>query len=197
MADYDFPDVCPNETEWGLLTNTRVYISPLTGATTTAGRKGARWFTRMTFANLQDEQRREIQAHILRLGGQEHRSLLHDWSYQASNGAGTGANVNGGGQSGSSLTVFPSLGWARNGDYFLVNGELKMVTNDNGGGAANVVEFSPPLRSSPPDGAALLQTRPMRIPMIYIGDSTSWSNSPDRSINNSSSFSLEFVEDIN
>jgi len=195
VADFEFPDICPNETEWGLITNTRVYTSALTGATTTSGRRGSRWFTRLSYSNIEEDQRREIQAHLVRLNGQEHRSLLHDWSHVQPAGAGTGANVNGAGQVGNVLNIFPSANWARNGDFFLVNGELKMVTDDNGGGTS--VEFSPPLRTSPPDGAFLSQTLPLRIPMIFVGNSTSWSNRPDRAINNSSNFSLEFIEDIN
>lgn len=197
MANYDFPDICPNETEWGLLTNTRSHTSPLTGAITTSGRRGTRWFTRMTFTNLRDDQRRELQAHLVRLNGQTHRSMLFDWSYQASYGAGGGANVNGGGQTGSTLNIFPSANWGRNGDYFLLNGELKMITDDFGSGAATQVSFTPPLRTAPPDGALLSQARPMRIPMILIGNDTSWANQPDTSLNNSATFSVEFVEDIN
>ena len=94
--------------------------------------------------------------------------------------------VKGGGQAGSTLAVDGCTagitGWMRAGDYFSVNGELKMLTRDadtDGSGEATL-HFKPALRNSPADDAPLA-VRNASCEMILIDDMQSvWQTNMNR-----------------
>ena len=80
----------------------------------------------------------------------------------------------------------------RIGDFFEVNGELKMSTTDAAitSGAATL-SFVPELRDAPADNAAITITNPKGV-FRLISPVTTWSNRSPRI----SSFSFECVEDV-
>lgn len=80
----------------------------------------------------------------------------------------------------------------RIGDFFEVNGELKMCVADAtiSSGAATI-EFVPELRGAPANNAAITITNPKGI-FRLISPQTTWSNRAPRI----STFSFECVEDV-
>lgn len=154
----------PSGLTWRLVHNTQTFISPLNGASQTVELPGARWEASLTWANLTDAEIRQVRAWLASLRGRAGRFYLHDMSHPTPAGTATAALVNGAGQAGASLVVDGMGAGAtlKAGDYFSVNGELKMLTADataNASGQATLV-FEPPLRVSPADNAVLTLTQP-------------------------------------
>jgi len=91
------------------------------------------------------------------------------------------ATVSGAGQLGRTLAVSanPSTIILRAGEYFSVNGELKVATNtvtSTSGGAATL-QFEPPLRASPANGAAINFATPTATFRLIAPQ---WSLQPNR-----------------
>lgn len=166
MAIITFPDIRPTVCTWGLRSNTESFTSPLNGAVQTAGRPGARWKATLEFGMLNLQQGRDLQAFLVAMDGMAGRCYLpnHDRP-----GAGANASVAGAGQVGTVLNV---TGAANRvylaGDYFIVNGEYKMLTatvTANASGAA-ALSFGPMLRASPANGATVTFTNPTPLMML-------------------------------
>lgn len=166
-----FPSIgVPSRLSWRLISNTQSSISPLSKSAQTYELPGARWAFTAEWPPLQSEERRLMRAFLAELGGQAGRFTVHNWEQPTIAGSGSAGSpspaVNAGGQTGNSLATKnwtpSSTGLLLPGDYFGVNGELKIVTasvsSDTGGLAT--ISFRPPLRSSPAAGAALDLTRP-------------------------------------
>lgn len=152
----------PASVEWTLQANTQVFESPLTRSVATLEIPGARWAVKFTLANLQESDTRLLQAFMYRLRGRAGRFTLHNFLRATPSGVATGTPVvYGASQTGASLVT---AGWTpsttgilKAGDFWSVNGELKMLVEDaasDGSGHATLV-FEPPLRESPADAAAL------------------------------------------
>jgi len=64
------------------------------------------------------------------------------------------------------------------GDYFEVNSELKMVTDDATSDSSGdvTINFSPSLRSSPSDDASITTTNP-KCEMKLVDDNVTWGQS--------------------
>lgn len=188
------PTTKPANTEWSIVSNARTFVSPLTGAIQTAQRTGNRWSVTLTYENLFDSERAVMQGFLAQLTATANNFYLEDHSYsRRADGAGTPV-VNGASQTGNTLTTD---GWTgtyamRIGDFFEVNGELKMAVADATitAGAATL-SFVPELRSAPADNAAITITNPKGI-FRLTSPVTSWSNRSPRI----SSFSFECVEDV-
>lgn len=184
MTVLTFPSIVPNESVWGLKSNTHQFRSPFTGSVQTIEMAGSRWFATLTFNNLTAADRRTLTAFLTQLRGSSGRFYLYDHSHSTPSGVGTGSPlVNGASQTGNSLVTdgwTPSqTGILKAGDYFEVNDELKMVTadaNSDGGGNATI-SFEPPLRASPANNAAITVTNPTAI-MMLANDSIEWQNVP-------------------
>jgi len=175
----------PRLVRWGLTSNTMSFNSPLSGAMQTVEMPGARWRCSFTMENLVEADAALLQALLVQLRGQANRLLLHNFARPTPRGTATGTPlVNGASQTGVSLITD---GWTagitalRTGDFFGVNGELKMVTADAvADGSGNcTISFEPPLRSSPADNAALTTTKPLAIFMLSSPDS-GWDTQPYR-----------------
>lgn len=162
-----FPSaIIPAQAEWGLLSNTKAFSSPLTGATQTLRLPGERWTFSFTYSALTAEQRALITAFLVKARGGAERFKMSNPMGLAPRGAGGGTPVvAGAGQTGASLAT---SGWPnstvvlKEGDYFECNGELKMVAADvtsSGTGTATIT-FEPPLRASPANGASIITTNP-------------------------------------
>lgn len=137
MTIYAFPDITPTSQTFELVTNTKSFQSPISGAVQTIARKGSFWRTSMTFSNLTDDERGALQAFITRLNGQEHRMRIRDY----------GQPFRGNAPAGDSPTIFladegrfvlencsKSIGsYLKRGDYLQVGNQLYQATNGSGG----------------------------------------------------------------
>ena len=147
---------------FGLETNTQRFESPLTKVTQRKLLAGARWTLTATLPAMNRSDMANWQAFLLQLEGSVNTFYGFDPDARNPRGPATGTPlVNGGSQTGSTLTIdgctASVTNWMTAGDYFGVNGELKMLTanvNTNGSGQATL-NFKPALRNSPADNAAL------------------------------------------
>jgi hypothetical protein len=180
-----------------LIENTASYENPLTGTVHTLERPGARWAQSLSFRFKTEDERARLQAFLASLRGQANRAVMPVFGHtNRTNGAGAPL-VSGAGQTGAALLVD---GWAGNipvlsaGDFFSVNGELKMVTADAASDVTGTctVNFAPILRASPANNAPLTITSPTAR-YILASPQVGWSNTPWRS-GPASDFQLEFVE---
>jgi hypothetical protein len=147
---------------FGLITNTRIFQSPFTGATQTLRQTGERWKATYTLSTGKRATMAEVQAFLIKLKGMSNTFKAYDPDAKTARGTPTGTPlVKGGSQTGTSLLIDGCTnsvtGWLKAGDYFVVNGELKMITadvNSNGSGECTLV-FEPALRVSPADNAPI------------------------------------------
>lgn len=153
--------------EFGLRSNTQTHTSPLSNAVQTLELPAPRWIVSFSLENIQEDDAAVMQAWFAQMRGQSGRFYLHNMARQRPRGVATGTPlVNGASQTGVTLATdgwTPSqTGILKAGDFFGVNGELKMCVADcdsNGSGQATIT-FEPPLRASPADNAAITTTRP-------------------------------------
>ncbi len=203
-----FPAIIPAATEMGIVSNTKQFISPLTGYTQTASRKGGRWFLRMSFQNLRTDERGILKGLLGFMDGQVNRIQVGDHSYTGARGALGGTPlVKGASQNGTALITD---GWPNStlvlkaGDLFsFSNGtysELKQVTTDaTSDGSGNVtINIAPEIHTSPADNVALVTVAPVGTFML-ASPVINWTNRPSQ-IGGvsapSSDISLDLVEDI-
>lgn len=197
MTTFSFPSITPAASSFELVTNTRVYRSPLTNAVQTSGRRGSLWRATLQFNNLTGADRATMQAFVTKLNGQEHRFTLHDHSYTRRGTGGGTLRVNGASQSGSSLVCDGATAsvtnYLREGDYVSFGNELHMITADtNSDGSGNVtLSLAPPIRKQPADDTLVDNTSPVSG-VFMLASPASWSN--DAGI--ISSFTIEAVEDV-
>lgn len=179
MTTYAFPTLSrvPNTCDWGQESNTQVFTSPLTKAVQTIERVGARWSVTLQYNSLAEADCALIQSFLAKLRGQANRFTMWNFARPVPRGtAGGSPTVNN--ESGSPTTLqtgntLITKAWTagatlKEGDFFGVNGELKMVTAAvTADGSGNMtITFEPPLRSSPAHGAALTVTRPTTTFML-------------------------------
>lgn len=165
---------------FGLRANTQTFESPLNRTVQTIELVGARWFASYELPAMKRPQAAAWQAFLMALQGRSGRFFGFDPDARTPRGTGAGTPlVNGGSQTGSSLITD---GWSalqmvlRAGDYFAVNGELKMVTVDvssNGAGQATIA-FKPSLRASPADNAALTLNNASCTMMLIDDEQAAW-----------------------
>ena len=161
----------PAEVEWSLLSNTQTFTSPLSGSVQTVEMPGARWRISFTLANLSEADTAALSAFMVRLRGRAGRFSLHNWARPEPRGTASGTPaVAGASQTGTTLAIDGLAAGATllAGDYFAVNGELKMVVANAtaDGTGAMTVTFEPPLRASPADNAPLTLSRPTATFML-------------------------------
>ncbi len=198
MATYNFPSITPTSQTFELITNSRQFQSPVSGAVQTLSRKGSFWKTRMTFSNLRGNDRAEMQAFIAKMDGQTHRMRLEDYG-RVRYGAATSPQsvlVNGAGQTGSSISLDGATNSVTNffkaGDYMSFNNELHMVTADASSNASGqiTVSISPPIRKATTNDDAVQIFAPLGVFMM--------TNTPRWSTESTyiSSITIEAVEDV-
>jgi len=208
MAVVAFPAITPNVSEMAIVTNSKQFISPLTGYTQTASRKGARWLLRLVFNNLQGDERGELRGYFAFMEGQVNRIEVGDHSYTGARGALGGTPlVNGASQTGTSLITD---GWPNStlvlkaGDLISYdNGtykELKMVTSDattNGSGEVTL-SIMPEIHTAPANNAAIETASPVGTFML-ASPTLNWTNRPSQVggvASPSSELSVGLIEDI-
>lgn len=200
MVDIPMPgSLCPNSSSWGILSSTASFQSNFTGATWTAGSRFSLWTCTLSFTNMSEDSRADLQAWILALNGQENRAIFNDHAYRQRGVGGGAPQVNGAGQTGASLTfngAASALDYFKAGDMFVIGDELKMVTGDvDTVAGAGIVGFKPNLRTSPANNEPLNITPPLTARFILQGNEHTWSNVPGPQTP-FSNVSLSFVEDI-
>lgn len=207
MASIDWPTdlaIVPAEVELGILFNTQVSVSDLSGHVQTVELPGARWSMSLRMPDLlRADEAAFLEAFLARLRGQAVRAVMPVFGRSSPRGTWAGApavNNEVGSpttlQTGSSLQVngFTSGATFKRGDYFNVGagGELKMVTADgsaDGSGLATI-SFQPPLRSSPAHGTLLVSSSP-KVPLMILTDPhPRWRLRPG----DSSEFAMDFIE---
>lgn len=168
----------PARQDWSLQSLTQVHESPLTGSVQTQALPGARWMTTITYQGITDpDEQAALQVFSLQLRGRAGRVNVGNYGWtRRGTGSGT-VLVQGGSQTGTSLITD---GWVpgstvKPGDFFSVNGELKMVTATAtaSGSGVMTIAFEPPLRVSPADNAAINYTTPT-VTMMPMGDVAPW-----------------------
>jgi hypothetical protein len=179
--------------DWGLASNSAIFGDPLKGAVQTLARPGAKWTVTMYFDSLGEDERAELAAFLVQLRGHENRAKIYNHAHTQRGYAGGTPLVAGSSQTGTSLTTD---GWSgsnpvlRAGDYFAVNGELKMITSDaNHSGGSATLNFEPALRASPPDNDPIDVSNP-EATFVLRGPDVKWSNRPA----DLSAFTIEFIE---
>ena len=197
MATFPFPDITPATNTFELVSNTRTYRSPLTNAVQTASRKGSLWKASLQFNNLSGDDRKVMQAFLVKLNGQQHRFTLQDHSHTPRGAGGGTLRVNGASQSGTTLVCDGATAsvtnYLRAGDYISFNNELHMVVADADSDASTNVTLSiaPPIRKTPADDTIVDYTIPV-LGVFMLAGPASWNTTIDIH----SSFNIEAVEDV-
>ncbi len=180
MAVVDFPNIIPENMTWGLVANTKAFTSQLNQSVQTGELPGSKWISTLTFTNRFGREARALRGFLAGLNGMAGRFRLSpEDSESIGTALGTGT-VNGTGQTGSTLVTD---GWDAGqpllfaiGDYFEVNGELKMITADissDGSGNATL-QFAPPLRKPVSDGNQIVTDNPKVTMMLSSNDQSQW-----------------------
>ena len=166
---------------FGLQGNSQTFSSPLSGDTQTVAYPGARWVATFTLVPKKRDDMAEITAFLANLQGVAGRFYGYDPNATTPRGIATGTPlVNGASQTGKTLVTdgwtTSQTGILKAGDYFQVNGELKMVTADcNSDGSGNAtISFTPALRDSPANNATITVTNPKCIMRLDSDDQSTW-----------------------
>lgn len=175
--------IAPGSLDWGYTSNTQTFASPLSGSVQTMELPGTRWRFSFDMGTLNPDDSALLRGWLMLLRGQSGRFYMHNMAHPHPRGAAGGTPVvSGAGQSGISLVT---EGWPagvtvlKTGDFFEVNGELKMIVADvlaNGSGAATLT-FEPPLRNSPASGAAITTSKPKAV-FKLDEDTVRWLSQP-------------------
>jgi hypothetical protein len=188
----EVPDVLPSASSWELVTNSRIFESPLTKAVQTAARKGAHWRISLSFDNLFDNDRANMQAFMAMLEGQRHRFSIKDHSFtRRGTGVQTGlvTAASSGGTLNCTRTLTSSL-TVKKGDYLSANNQLFMCTEDVTSTSTTIaIKVSPEVRVSSV-GEAVELVNPVGVFMMT--GSTGWDTKPGIY----SSFNIEAIEDV-
>ncbi len=170
MPTLTFPDVPIAQAHWSLVSNTQSMDSDLNGSGQDLALPGDKWALQITVTDLMGREARMFSAFVNSLRGRTGRFYMIPPGCGTPLGTAAGSGVvSGAGQSGSTLVT---SGWTPNqaelfavGDYFQVGNELKQITAAvaaSGTGTATL-QFTPPLRTSPANGAAIISVNPKCI----------------------------------
>lgn len=184
----------PRVIDFSLVPNTQSFSSSLSGSVQTVELPGARWKISFTMENLAEADSALLQAFMVKLRGRAGRFYLHNFARSEPRGTQRGTPlVKGALQTGTTLVIDACTVGATllAGDFFAVNGELKMVVADataDGAGEMSLT-FEPPLRSSPADNDALTLSSPTATFML-AGDEMKWGTQPGKF----STFAVDAIE---
>lgn len=198
MTTIAFPTISrfPREVQFGIVWNTQVFSSPLRQSVSTIEIPGARWKTQFRLSDFEEADAALVQVFLMQLRGRVNRAAMYNIARRNPRGTIAGTpQVKGASQTGASLlidgcTVGTTL---LKGDFFAVNGELKMVVADAtaDGSGEMTVTFEPPLRASPDDNDAITTSQPTTL-MMLESDEQMWNTKPGVRTD----FTISFIEDI-
>jgi hypothetical protein len=181
---------------WNNLANTQSFVSPLNRKEQTATLAGSQWRAQLPFVNLSKADGRGLRAFIMSLRGKAGTAFVIPYDARTPLGTPSGSpTVNGANQTGGTLIT---ANWANSttvlkaGDYFEVNGELKLMTADaitNGSGAVTL-EFAPDLHTAPPNSDPIVYTNPSCTMRLVNDSQASWQLTQDKYY----MINLDFIE---
>jgi hypothetical protein len=159
--------------------------SPFTGKRQTLAMPYAVWILQATYSKADLVNAGKLRSFLAQLDGQANnfRLKLPDYHSPSTGYAGPAGAVNGANQVGTSLIT---NGWSnsvalfKEGDYFNINDELKLITADvssNGSGQATL-NFKPAIRTSPANALALGVVDPTVLLVSTDDNAASWKLTP-------------------
>lgn len=184
----------PRVLDFSLVPNTQSFDSPLSGSVQTVEMPGARWKMSFVMESLTEADSALLQPFLVKLRGRAGRFYLYNFARSEPRGTQRGSPlVKGASQTGNTLAIDACTVGATllAGDFFAVNGELKMVVADataDGAGEMSLT-FEPPLRSSPADNAPITLVQPTATFML-AADEMKWSTQPGKF----STFAIDAIE---
>lgn len=183
MAEITIPAIKAGSTSFGLA-RADVATELLSGAEVYTVFNRAAWEMSINLVIQTEQQGREWSAALAGLSSFANFFKASPPAYSGAVYTGTTPQVDGAGQLGTILNLkncTNSTTIFRVGEFFEVNGELKIVTsicNSNGSGLA-VVNFEPALRASPANSANLVLTAP-KASFRLAQPSAQWSIQPGK-----------------
>lgn len=193
----NFPaNIFPANESWTNESNTQSFSSPLTKSEQTTALAGSRWRCSLSFVNLSRAEGRALNAFIMELRGRSGEAFVIPYDARAALGSPSGTPfVSGSGQTGNTLLT---TGWPvsttvlKAGDYFEVNGELKVITADAITDVAGVatLTFAPDLHKPPPASDPIVYTNPACTMRLSNDTQASWQLTQDKLF----IVNLEFLE---
>ena len=211
MTNYAWPStVIPNDITVEFVSNANRFVAPQTGIPSGQSRDAEVIRMSMAFKFLQGvsqtsgvatstNARSTLMGYLAKLAGPEHRAVIPMFGLN-NLGAWSGTPlVDGANQTGRQLSIDASgegsvtaYGYA--GDWFSVNGELKILTSNADLSLDNVtLDIWPPLRRSPDDNAAINTTAPTGIFMLEADPV--WRFVPGPNGKPMGSLTVSFIED--
>jgi len=197
LTTYTYPAIIPNESSIDFTSNTQVHISPANSAIQTIDRGGERLTIKTAHRGLRGADRATMMVFAVKLNGQQHRISLYNHAENNRGAFGGTPLVAGASQTGLSLDIdgcsTSVTNWIREGDWFSVNGELKLCTADanSDSGGLLTVSFTPRLRTSPANDDPLTTSNGVGT-FLLSANGVSWTNKPG----GFSDFAFSFTEDI-
>lgn len=200
MAILSFPDdIQPSQCTWRLVTRTKVFSNPFTGARQTMGMKGAYWEASLTFNNLSQDKARSLAAIVHKLSGPSGRIAIWDHAFPKPRHAVTGTpKVSGANQLGNRIRVkgcAPNKVFLSAGDYAQIGTQLVVLTElakaDSSGYCT--LHFEADLRQAPADNTPIITSKPKAI-MMLKDDKQAGRRSSKKLVLSSMSFTL--IEDV-
>jgi len=195
MAIITFPSILPSAMSLSLEANSREFISPFTRKSQIIELPGSRWVGSLTYSLLTHDQAALFRSFNTQLRGKVNSFYIEDYSH-VRGGSGAAGVVDGASQTGNTLDTksWPNSTLIfKDGDYFEINDELKVISGDvtsSGTGTATLT-FEPPLRLSPSDLDSIEVDNPTAIVKITV-DKLSLNIKPP----NNSSLMIPFAESI-
>lgn len=194
ISAIDWPSgILPSTLDWKLKSNSGTFTSPWTNQTQSVRYPGSAWTCKMTLADLDDYESRELEVLLVSLDGYSGRVKLTDWGRAPAVVLGSPV-VSGAGQTGRVLRTSgwnPSVTVLKKGDYITVNDELKLILADavsDSTGFANL-QIGPQLRNIPSNASAIEVARPYGIFRLSETE-----NGASRKPGFANDFDLQFVE---
>ena len=183
MTTFSFPAVTPNASSVEYISNTARFISPISGAIQTLDRGGERWMISLQYRSLKDADRAVMLAFLAKLNGQQHRFTLHNHAENNRGAFGGTPLVVGASQTGTSLNIDGCsnniTNWIREGDFFSVDGKLKICTADanSDGSGLLTVSFAPRILTAPANNDPLTTSSGTGV-FLLANNGAKWSNRP-------------------
>ena len=194
-------EVTPSAQTFELVTNTKSFTSPITGAVQTSSRKGSRWKTTVEIENVSNLSHGWVQGYLARLNGQEHRLLIRDFGAQKM-GTYTEGNdtllVDGTSSTGTTLYVKGATPSVTNyfypGHYLSFGGELHITHGfcSSSSTGTITVPISPPIRNPLADNTLVNHEIGEVWGVFIVTNNPSWRSRPG----GFSSITIEAVEDV-
>jgi len=195
MAEVTIPAIKAASASFGLVRADNA-LELLNGAEVYTVFQKAAWVLSFPLVIQTEEQARTWSGALSRLSSYANHFKASPPGYTNPIYTGTVPQVNGAGQLGTTLSIkncTPSTTVFRAGEYFEVNGQLKIVVStatSNGSGIASV-EFEPALRSAPADSSSLVIASP-KAKFRLVDSSAAWNIQPGRFY----SITIDAVEQI-